>query len=280
MSSAEGISSEVARASRQAGRSRWLGWLGRIGLAAKGISYLLVGTLALLLATGAGGRAAGREGALEAIADESYGAVTLVVLAAGFFAYAAWRLAQALLDRAGEGTDGSGIAKRIGYFGRAVLYGALAATALTLLDGVGSDESETEQARSTTAEAFTWPGGRWLVAAVGVGFLAAAVFNGYRAFTQTFEEKWYVDDIGRRGQRVLAGVGSAGLLARFVVFGLVGLFLVKAAYEFDAQEAIGIDGALRKVVDGTLGPALLAIVATGLLCYAVFCFVEARYRRV
>jgi hypothetical protein len=271
---------EVARATKRAGRSQWLGWVGRAGLVAKGVSYALVGVLAIALAAGIGGRATGRQGALEVVADESYGVLLVLALAAGFFAYALWRLAQALFDREGEGTDGAGIAKRLGYAGRALLYGGLAVSALTLLDGTGPGDSDTGQARQGTAEALTWPGGRWLVAAVGLGFLGAALFNAYRAVTQKFEEKWYVEDLGEGTLRILAGLGSVGLLARFVVFGLIGLFLVKAAYEYDPQEAIGLDGALRKLVDGAYGGALLGALAAGLLCYAIFCFAEARYRRV
>jgi hypothetical protein len=263
-----------------AGRSKWIGRLGRAGLVAKGLSYALVAALAMLLAAGAGGKATGRQGALEVIADELYGRVVILGLALGFLAYALWRLAQALLDRATEGTDAGGLAKRVGYFGRAVLYVALAVTAMTLLDGTGSEESETEEARGATAEALTWPGGRFLVGAVGLGFLAAAGFNGYRALTQKFEEKWYVDDLGERTQRVLAGLSSAGLLARLVVFGLIGLFVTKAAYEYDPREAIGLDGALRTLVQAPYGGALLGALGAGLLCYGLFCFVEARYRRV
>ena len=280
MAYAGDTSRELTQTAARVGRSRWLGWLGRAGLVAKGVSYALVAVLAILLAGGLGGRAAGRQGALQSIADESYGRVLVIALAAGFAAYALWRLAQAILDRGGEGTDAPGIAKRAGYFARAVFYGVLAGAALTLLDGTGSDSTQTQDARRHTAEALTWPAGRWLVGAVGVGFLVAAGFNGYRAVTQKFEEKWYVNDLGEQTQRIVAGVGSVGLLARFVVFGLIGLFLVKSAYEYDAQEAIGLDGALRKLADGAYGGALLAALAAGLLCYALFCFVEARYRRV
>lgn len=272
---------ETAREkSREVGHSRWLGYVGRVGLVAKGVSYALVAALAIAVAAGVGGRATGREGALEVVADEVYGKALILGLALGFAAYALWRLAQAVLDREREGTDGSGLAKRVGYLARAVLYGALAATALTLLDGTGSDSSETGEARRTTAEVLTWPAGRWLVAAVGLGFVCAAAFNAYRAVTQKFEEKWYVPDLGDGTKRLLAALGSAGLLARFVVFGLIGLFLVRAAYEYDPQETIGLDGALRKLVDGAYGDALLGALAAGLLCYALFCFVEARYRRV
>lgn len=257
-----------------------MGWVGRIGLVAKGISYALVGALAVALAAGVGGRATGRQGALEVVADEGYGRAIILGLAAGFAAYAIWRLAQAVFDRADEGADGSGILKRLGYLARALLYGALAGTALTLLDGTGSGTTETGEARQNTAEVLSWPGGRLLVGAVGLGFLGAAVFNAYRAFTQKFEEKWYRDDLSESARRVLAAISSVGLLARFVVFAFIGLFVVKAAYEYDPQEAIGLDGALRKLADGAYGGALLGALAAGLLCYALFCFVEARYRRV
>jgi Domain of Unknown Function (DUF1206) len=274
------LAESAAAASRRAARSAWLGTLGRVGLVAKGVSYALVGALAIALATGVGGRATGREGALEVLADDAWGKALVVGLVIGFVAYALWRLAQAIFDREGEGTDPPGLAKRFGYLARALFYGALAAIALTVLDGTESGSTETGEARERTAEALTWPGGRWLVAAVGVGFLAAALFNAYRGFTQKFERKWYVDDLGARTERLLAAVGSVGLLARFVVFGLIGLFLVKAAYEYDPQEAIGLDGALRKILDGAYGAPLLSALAAGVLCYAIFCFAEARYRRV
>ena len=265
---------------RRAARSSWIGAAGRYGLAAKGVSYGLVGVLAVALAAGLGGRAAGREGALAVLADAFYGKALILALAVGFGAYALWRLAQGLLDRGGEGTDAPGLAKRAGYVARALFYGSLTVTALLLLDGTEGGTSDTGEARQATAEAFGWPGGRWLVGAVGLGFLGAAAFNGYRAFTQKFEEKWDRSDLSEKQLDWLGRVGSAGLLARFVVFGLIGLFLVKAAWEYDPQEAIGLDGALRKVVDGAYGGALLGALAAGLLCYAAFCLVEARYRRV
>jgi len=275
-----GVVDTAVAETRRAGRSRWLGRLGRIGLVAKGLSYALVGVLAIALATGTGGRATGRQGALEVLADELWGKALILGLVLGFAAYAIWRLAQALLDREGEGTDPSGLAKRVGYLARALLYGGLAALAVTQLDGTESGTSETGETRQRTAEVLSWPGGRWIVAGVGVGFLAAAVFNAYRSLTQKFEKKWYVDDLGGRAEALLAGLGSIGLMARFVFFGLIGLFLVRAAYEYDAQEAIGLDGALRKLLDGAYGAPLLGALAAGVLCYAVFCFAEARYRRV
>ena len=117
----------------QAAGSRWVGLLGRLGLAAQGVSYALVAVLALRLAVGEGGEATDRTGALERIADESFGKVVLILLVAGFAAYAIWRFAQALFDRDHEGENAKALAKRTGEFGRGVLYTGLAVFSVSIL---------------------------------------------------------------------------------------------------------------------------------------------------
>ena len=75
-------------------------------------------------------------------------------------------------------------------------------------------------------------------------------------------------------------IGVAGLLARLVVFGLIGVFAIRAAIQYDPKEAIGLDGALQKLAHQSYGPWLLGLTAVGLLAYAAYCFADARYRRV
>ena len=75
-------------------------------------------------------------------------------------------------------------------------------------------------------------------------------------------------------------IGTVGHVARAVVFGIVGIFLVKASIDYKANEAIGLDGALAKLYDGRYGSWLLGIVAAGLIAFAVFSVMEARYRRI
>lgn len=276
----QGAAKSAHAASREAADSTWVEGLARFGLVAKGVSYGLVGVLAGALAATGAGKAADRQGALQVVADESYGKVLLVALGLGFAAYALWRLVQAIFDRDDEGTGAKGVAKRIGFLGRAAFYGALTFGTFALLDGTGDKGTQTGQARESTARVFDWPAGRWLVGLVGLILVGVGAFNGYRAFTQKFEENWNVGEMSPAERRWGARLSSIGLLARFVVFSLMGGFLLKAAYEYDPEEAIGLDGALRKVAQASYGPVLLGVVAAGLLCYALFCFVEARYRRV
>ena len=250
---------------------------GRLGLAAKGVSYVLVALLAIQVALGGGGDPEDREGALQAVGDEPFGAVLLGLLAAGFAGYALWRFVQAFLDRDGEGSGATGVAKRVGYVGKGLLYSALCLVCVSILFGSGTGGADEKQA---TARVLDFPLGRWLVGAVGAGFLIAAAYNAFRAVTRKFEDDLQTGRLKPSERRVVSVTGVIGHLARTLVFGLVGWFLIKAAWEYDPQEAIGLDGALSKLAAESYGALLLGAAAAGLLAYGAFCFVQARYRRI
>jgi hypothetical protein len=116
----------------------WIEKLGRAGLLAQGFSYGLVGLLAIELALGKGGKTTSREGALKTLADSTFGKIVIVLLALGFAGYAAWRLAQALFDRGGEGSDPKALGKRAAQLAKGALYAGLAISALSILFGEGS----------------------------------------------------------------------------------------------------------------------------------------------
>jgi len=256
----------------------WLAALARVGLVAKGISFAIVGVLALELALGQGGKSTSREGALATLARHSFGKSLLFALAAGFAAYALWRVAQALFERDQEETKRWG--KRVGYLGRAGVYAALTYSALKLATGHTETQSQNERAHKATAHVLSWPAGRWLVGLAGACIVGAGLYNGYRGVTKSFEERWNTGEMNDNVRRWATRAGVVGLLARLVVFSLIGSFAIKAAIEYDPKEAIGLDGALQKLTHQSYGPWLLGVTAAGLLAYALFCFADARYRRV
>ena len=75
-------------------------------------------------------------------------------------------------------------------------------------------------------------------------------------------------------------LGKVGYVARGVVFSLVGMLVVVAAVTFDPDKARGMDAALRQVAAQPYGPWLLSLMALGLMCFGVYSFAEARYRRL
>ena len=261
----------------QAASSPWVGRAARAGHVAKGVLYAVVALLALQIPLGLGGKTTDRQGALRTIAEQPAGEAMLLVLAAGLIGYAGWRFVQAFLDRDDEGTGIKGLAKRGSYLARGLLYGAFALLALAVVIGWGSGGSSEKE---DTARVFELPGGRWIVAAVGAGFLAAGLFNAYRSVTGKFRKHLREHMLGKAARGWTIVVGVLGHAARAVVFSLVGIFLLRAAWQYDPQEAIGLDGALRKVAQAPYGAVLLGFVAAGLLAYALFCFVQARWREV
>lgn len=256
---------------------RWLGWAGRAGLAAQGVSYALVAGLALLLVAGRGGATADRTGAFRTLADDALGVVLLVALAAGFAAYAAWRFAVAFLDRGGNGHDAEGLGKRAGSLGKGLLYAGLAVGIVNLLAGGSGEGADEDQ---TTAGVLGWPGGRWIVFGVALAVAGAAVWNVYRGAGGKFEDDLRLERMSAFARRWVRRLGAVGLTARGVVFGIAAWFLGKAAYEFDPSEAVGLGGALAKLASAPHGPYLLGTVAFGLLAFGLFCVAQARYRDV
>lgn len=263
-------------AARDAARSEPIGWLGRLGLVAMGVSYGLVAVLAIKLALRQGGETEDRGGALQTIAQDGFGRIVVFALAIGFAAYAIWRFAEALFDRSGEGKRPKALVTRAGYLARGLIYTALCITAVAVLLGSSGESNEKEE----TAKVLDWPAGRWIVAAIGAGFLGAAGWNFFRGVTRKFKEELSTGQMSASEEKLVTLVGAAGVIARGVVFSLIGIFLIKAAVEYDPQEAVGLDGALNKLIAQDHGRFLLGVVAAGLLAYGVFCLFEARYRRV
>jgi hypothetical protein len=192
---------------------------------------------------------------------------------------------QAFAEREEDDDEAKGKAKkwgkRAGYVGRGLIYAALTFTTIKLLtSSSGGGESQSQQAKQSTSTAFDLPGGRWLVGLVGLAIVAAGLWNAYRAFTTKFEDKWRTGQMSEAERTWGSRVGVAGHLARGVVLGLIGVFIVKAAVEYDPDEAIGLDGALQKLANTTYGPYLLGLTAIGLICYGLYCLVDARYRDV
>jgi hypothetical protein len=262
----------------RAGQHDWVEKAGRIGHIAKAISYGLIAILALQVAFGQGGETTDRQGVLREVAGKSFGTAALWALAIGFAAYAFWQFVRAVLDRDGDGTDAKGLAKRGQHALIGAIYTASAVAAVSLAIGSrsGSGGSEKEE----TARVLEWPGGQWIVGIVGVALFAYGLANVWKAKTQKFRKDLNEGQMDPTVRTWSTRSGVIGYAARGVVFALIGFFLTKAAVEYDPDEAIGIDGALRKLADQTYGTWLLGLVAAGLLAYAVFCVVQARYRRM
>ncbi|MFA5892062.1 MAG: DUF1206 domain-containing protein [Actinomycetota bacterium] len=252
--------------------------LARLGLASVGVSFALVGFLALMAAFHQGGAKTDRQGALARVAHTGWGAPVLLVVAVGFAGYAIWRFVLAITGREVESGEKKHVLNRVGYAARGVFYTSLAiATVRSLFSGGASGANASQKHAATVLR---WPGGAWLVGAIGVAFIAAGLFNGYRGITKKYQEKLKMWEVPKARERIVTVVAAFGLLTRMVLFAIIGWFLLTTAIGNDANKTIGLDGALQKLASQPYGRVLLGIVGIGLLAYAAFRGVEARYRTV
>ncbi|WP_448192143.1 DUF1206 domain-containing protein [Azospirillum sp. sgz301742] len=250
--------------------------LARLGYAARGVVYLVIGWFAITAAQGHN-RPTDTKGALAELFDKPYGAVLLGVVALGLAGYALWRVVGAVADVDNRGHAARGLAVRAGHLIAGGIHVALAFYCLKLLAGRGGRETSETTAHDWTARLLDMPLGPWLVAALGIGIAGFGVSQMVRAYKADFMPLLSCD---ADTARVVKPLGQAGFAARGMVFVLVGMFFVLAAWDADAMESGGMIKAFRWLQTQPYGPWLLGAVALGLLAFGVFSVVQAVYRRI
>jgi hypothetical protein len=252
--------------------------LARAGLVARGVVYGIIGILAVKLALGDGGDATNQQGALQKIAQGPLGKVLLILMVIGLLGYATWRLVRAALGHGPEASDDT--KDRISSLVSGIAYAALAVTALKILTGSGGGGGPSSDPQGTTGGVLGWPGGRVLVIIAGLIFIGVAIDQAIKGLKKKFLEDSKTEEMSRRVRDAFTAVGETGLVARAVVFCLIGWFLVRAAIEYDPDKAVGLDGALARLGQSTFGPVALGVVAAGLVAFGIYSVFDARYRRV
>jgi hypothetical protein len=238
--------------------------------------YGIIGILAIKVALGTGGKTTNQQGALKTIAQQPFGEVLLILVAVGLAGYSLWRLVHAFIGHGPENSDST--FDRIAALGSGVVYGALCAIAVEILLGSGGGSSG--NTHKTTAGVFGWPAGTWLVGIAGAVLIGIGLYQGYRGLSRDFLKDSKTEEMSGAVSRWIEWLGIFGHLARMVVFGLVGVFLIKAAIDFNPKKAVGLDGALAKIAHASYGPFLLGLVAAGLVAFGVYSLTDARYRRI
>jgi hypothetical protein len=267
---------------RQAADSSWADRWARLGFCARGVVYGVIALIAFQVARDGGrGDEASKEGALREIAERPLGGPLLVVLAVGLAGYALWRASEALWGKRDEDDEAKRSAKRLGSAARAVFYGVFCVTTVRfILSGPGAGSGGDGQEETLVGRVLGWPAGQWIVGVAGLAIIAGAAYIGYRGLTQKFEERLDTSQMGPVTGRTVDVLGTVGLVARSLVFALAGYLLLRAALDFDPDEAAGLDGTLRTIAQQSYGQVLLTVTAVGLAAYGLYSFAEAKYREL
>jgi hypothetical protein len=211
-------------------------------LTARGILYILIGWVAILVALGNHSHQADQQGALQLLASTSFGRIVLWLIGIGFAGYALWRLSEAAFGVTGEG------------------------------NGAGPQDF--------TANVMHHSGGRWLVGIVGLIVVIAGVTLMVEGLRARFMKYLQTYRMSARTRKLVRRLGMIGTTARGLVFAAVGALIVDAAVTFNAAKAGGLDKALLTLRNQPFGEFLLIAAALGLLAFGLYGLAEARWRRV
>jgi hypothetical protein len=273
------VTDRVANKATDAARDpeRWIAVVGRIGLATQGVLYVVVGLLAQQVASGRNDQADQR-GAIEAVADQRFGRLLLLILTIGLALHCCWRLVLAARGGPGE-DDAKDVLKRLADLGRGIVYGSFTVIAAKILiEAKNSGRPSGEEQRKAVGTVLDWPGGKVIIVLIGVSVIGAGLWHMSRAVTRNFVDNL---DLGRRSERsrvTITALGCIGFVARGAVFCMVGWFLVESALDEDPNHTGGLDQALRRLSDSDHGPGLLRVMAIGLLVFGVYRIIDAWLR--
>ncbi|TWH49733.1 DUF1206 domain-containing protein [Dulcicalothrix desertica] len=265
---------------KQVTSNLWFERLTRLGYAAKGLVYFIVGLFAIQAAIGSGGKTTDTTGALQAIITQPFGKFLLSIVTLGIIGYVLWRLVQAFFDPENRGQliNAKRIAKRIGYACSAIGYAGLALTAVKLI--MGSRSNDDEPLEDWTIYFLAQPFGRWLVALGGVMVICVGISFLFQAYKAKFRRELKLQEMSYRERTWAVCLGRFGIAARGFVFGIIGIFLVLAAIQVDGSEARGLGGTLAVLAQQPFGSWILGVVALGLIAYGIYSVIQARYRRI
>jgi hypothetical protein len=249
--------------------------LARLGFAAIGVVYLLMGVLALLAASGQRhGVKADKEEAVQRLQDLPGGSLLLGLIALGLLGYIVWRFTQAIRDTERQGSGAKGLSMRLWYICSGLFYSGLALyTGRLALQGHADPGGDAPQ--TLTAKVLSWPGGDWLIILVGLVTAGIGIFQVYRAFSGRFRSEVDGSSLSATEQRLVYRAGQVGLSARAAVISIIGYFLVQAGRQSRAGAVGSTDEAFSVLAN--MGPAVLGAVAAGLVAYGLYMLVQAKH---
>ena len=266
-------------------RSPFVKRLAQIGFYTKSFIFVVVGAIALLVAVGEwrSKDLADPTGALESIArGTSYGKIILLFFIVGAVGHGAWNVLRGAADVDDAGKGIAGIVKRIGAVGIGIFYWFLAYKAWELVAATsGAPVADAVAVQKTlTSFLLALPLGAYLVGIIGLSVVGVGIQQCYSGITGNFQETFRLREATSAHRRVITILGFFSFVARGLLFGLIGYFFVRAALDANADEAVGMDGALLTLAQSYFGKTLLFAAAVGLICHGVLSLYEARFRKI
>jgi hypothetical protein len=261
----------------RAADSKPLELLARAGFVGYGILHLLFAWIALQVAFGASRQESDQSGAMRTLAGSGWGKFLVVAIAVGLVAMAIWQAFEAAVGESGV-SDKQALVERIVSACRAILYLYLAWTAWKVFRGASVSMADNQENKSAGLMASS--GGRWLVGLAGVVVAGVGIGIFVYGLLKKFEKHLNTQQMAASVRKSTRRLGMAGYMSKGVAYTIAGVLFVAAAVTYDANKARGLDAALKTLASQSYGVWLLAVIALGIAAFGVYCFAQAKYRKV
>lgn len=249
----------------------------RIGYAARGTIYLIIGSLGLLQAIGAGGDSTDSKGALRKVLDLPFGVAIVWILFAGLVCYALWRFTQCFVNTDDHDSDLKGYTIRFGLFCSGISHAGLAYYALTLTGLKMGGNSGGKSTSDIVAMLLNLPLGFILVFGLGLAIGGMGIAHFAKAYRKRYEKRL---ELEQESLKTIHPICQTALAARGITFLLIAALFISAGVQKDPSDAGGLKDALDWIQSFPMGNVLLAVLAAGLLLFSTYCYIESFARSI
>jgi uncharacterized protein DUF1206 len=272
---------KTVEAAEEAVRLPFFKRLARIGFFAKGLLFIVIGTLAILVSLGSNeGKISDAVGALAAIAERPFGKVLLIAFVVGAIGHGIWNILRGAADVDDAGNGWQGIVKRVISIGIGIFYLGLAVAAANIIFAarVSPDNSHAEETFIYVLLAVPFFGAV-LLFLIGLGIIGAGFHECYSGLSGKYQESYRLWEITGFHMTFITILGVLSFTARAVILVLMGYFFATAAF-VGLEGSVGMDAALLALVQTYYGRTLLFVTAIGLIAHGILAMYEAKYRRI
>lgn len=255
--------------------------LARFGFVVKGVLFIVIGALAVMLAVGLPeGELTDASGALGVIAKQSFGRILLLAFIVGAAGHAIWNILRGVADVDDAGGGWLGYTKRGFSVATGVVYLVLAFTAFEKVLALRLPPASGEAQEALVAVLLAIPiFGTGLLFLIGLGVIGAGLHECYVGLTGKYRESYRAWEISGLHLVLITILGVLAFSARAVILVIIGYFFMTAAWT-GLNGSIGLDAALYTLSSSSYGRVLLFAAASGLIAHGILAFYEAKYRRI
>ncbi|MCF4101676.1 DUF1206 domain-containing protein [Gillisia sp. M10.2A] len=248
--------------------------IARTGYAAKGIVYGITGVLTFLAAFNLGGQKTGKFKVMDFLDKQPFGNALLIIIGIGLLCYSFWRFNQAISDPENIGTQKKAIIKRVAFFISGCIYTALSFVAVKRVFSSSGSGNTAKQSSILATET-----GLFIIMIVGALLILTGIYQFIRLYKADFIQKFNFKAIAEEKRRkIIKNTAYMGLSSRGIIFMITGYFALKAGITSNPSKIKTTADAFSYMEDSSYGAYLLALVAAGLVGYAIYMLMTARYR--